>query len=325
MQVIEISSFGEADVLLPATRKRPEPGRGEVLIRVRAAGLNRPDIFQRRGFYPPPPGASDIPGLEVSGLVEAVGQGVEGISEGDAVCALVTGGGYASHCLAPMETLLPKPAALSFEEAAGLPETFFTVWTNVFDRAGLQAGETLLVHGGSSGIGSAAILLAKAFGANVIVTAGSEKKCDFCRGLGADLAINYKTQDFVAEALAFTGDEGVNVVLDMVAGPYTERNIATMAIEGRLVIIAFLGGVESQLNMAPVMRKRLTITGSTLRARSNAFKGRIAASLRQKVWPLIEEGAIKPPVDSIFPLAEAAKAHQRMEDGAHMGKIILKV
>lgn len=325
MQVIEISSFGEADVLLPATRKRPEPGRGEVLIRVRAAGVNRPDIFQRRGFYPPPPGASDIPGLEVSGIIEAVGVGVEGVSEGDAVCALVTGGGYASHCLAPMETLLPKPEALSFEEAAGLPETFFTVWSNVFDRAGLRAGETLLVHGGSSGIGSAAILLAKAFGASVIVTAGSEKKCDFCRGLGADLAINYKTQDFVAEALAFTGDEGVNVVLDMVAGPYTERNIATMATEGRLVIIAFLGGVESQLNMAPVMRKRLTITGSTLRARSNAFKGRIAASLRQKVWPLIEEGAIKPPVDSIFPLAEAAKAHQCMEDGAHMGKIILKV
>ena len=325
MQAIEITKPGGPEVLKAVARKKPEPGRGEVLIRVRAAGINRPDLLQRKGLYAAPPGASDLPGLEVAGIIEKLGSGVAGLKTGEAVCALVTGGGYAEYCVAPQDTVLPKPGPLSFVEAAGLPETYFTVWSNVFDRARLQPGETLLVHGGSSGIGSTAILLVKAMGGDVIVSAGTPEKCAFCLKLGADAAIDYKAQDFVAETLAHTEGKGVDVVLDMVAGPYIERDIACMAEDGRLVIIALLGGAQAELNLAPVMIKRLTITGSTLRARPNAFKGQIAGRLKKHIWPLLEAGGCRPPVDSVFALAEAAKAHARMEQGDHMGKIILKV
>lgn len=325
MQAIEIRESGGPEVLKAVEREKPEPGPGEVLIRVRAAGVNRPDLLQRKGLYPAPPGASDIPGLEVAGIIEKPGSGVAGLETGQAVCALVAGGGYAEYCVAPQETVLAKPGPLSFEEAAGLPETYFTVWSNVFDRARLEPGETLLVHGGSSGIGSAAILLVKAMGGDVIASAGTPGKCAFCLELGADAAINYKDQDFVAETLAHTGGKGADVVLDMVAGPYIERDIACMAEDGRLVIIAFLGGTEATLNLGPVMIKRLTITGSTLRARPNAFKGAIAGRLKKHIWPLLEAGGCRPPVDSVFALAEAAKAHARMEQGGHMGKIILKL
>lgn len=325
MQAIEIAEFGDPEVLKAVERQKPEPGPGEVLIGVRAAGINRPDLLQRKGLYPAPPGASDIPGLEVAGVIEKLGSGVAGLETGNAVCALVTGGGYAEYCVAPQDTVLPKPGPLSFEEAAGLPETFFTVWSNVFDRARLQTGETLLVHGGSSGIGSTAILLVKAMGGGVIVTAGTPEKCAFCLELGADAAIDYKQQDFVAETLAHTGGKGADVVLDMVAGPYIERDIACLADDGRLVIIAFLGGARAELNLAPLMTKRLTITGSTLRARPNAFKGQIAGRLKARIWPLLEAGGCRPRVDSVFALAQAAKAHARMEQGGHMGKIILKV
>lgn len=325
MQAIEIAEFGDPEVLQPVERKTPRPGPGEVLIRVRAAGINRPDLLQRKGLYAAPPGASDIPGLEVAGIIEKLGAGVSGLETGNAVCALVAGGGYAEYCVAPQETVLPKPEPLSFEAAAGLPETYFTVWSNVFDRARFEPGETLLVHGGSSGIGSTAILLVKAMGGRVIVTAGTPEKCAFCLELGADAAINYKDQDFVAETLAHTEGKGADVVLDMVAGPYIERDIACLAEDGRLVIIAFLGGARAELNLVPVMIKRLTITGSTLRARPNAFKGEIAGRLKKHIWPLLAAGRCRPPVDSVFGLAEAAKAHARMEQGDHMGKIILKV
>ncbi len=325
MQAIEIAEFGDPEVLRPVTRKKPEPGPGEVLIQVRAAGINRPDLLQRKGLYAAPPGASDIPGLEVAGIIEKLGSGVAGLETGDAVCALVTGGGYAEYCVAPQDTVLPKPEPLSFEQAAGLPETYFTVWSNVFDRARLQPGETLLVHGGSSGIGSTAILLVKAMGSRVIVTAGTPEKCAFCLKLGADAAINYKDQDFVAETLAQTDGKGADVVLDMVAGPYIERDMACMAEDGRLVVIAFLGGAQAEVNLAPLMVKRLTITGSTLRARPNAFKAEIAGRLKAQIWPLLEAGRCRPPVDSVFALAEAAEAHARMEQGGHMGKIILRV
>lgn len=325
MQAIEIAEFGDPEVLRPVTRKKPEPGPGEVLIQVRAAGINRPDLLQRKGLYAAPPGASDIPGLEVAGIIEKLGSGVAGLETGDAVCALVAGGGYAEYCVAPQDTVLPKPEPLSFEQAAGLPETYFTVWSNVFDRARLRPGETLLVHGGSSGIGSTAILLVKAMGSRVIVTAGTPEKCAFCLKLGADAAINYKDQDFVAETLAQTDGKGADVVLDIVAGPYIERDMACMAEDGRLVVIAFLGGAQAEVNLAPLMVKRLTITGSTLRARPNAFKGEIAGRLKAQIWPLLEAGRCRPPVDSVFALAEAAEAHARMEQGGHMGKIILRV
>ena len=326
MKAIEISSYGAADVLKTADIAAPTSlGDGDVLIAVKAAGINRPDIIQRLGMYPPPPGASSILGLEVAGIVKAIGKNVNRHSVGDKVCALVTGGGYAEQCIAAQETCLPIPTGFNFIEAAALPETFFTVWSNVFDRAGLQAGENFLVHGGSSGIGSVAIQLAKAFGAKVYTTAGSEQKCAFCRDIGADLAINYKDLNFVDEILKATDNKGVNVVLDMVGGDYINRNISCMAVDGRHVSIAFLSGAMLELNMMPIMIRRLILTGSTLRARDNAFKGAIAENLKNKVWPLLNKGIIKPQIHKIFPLADAAKAHKMMEESSHMGKIILAI
>jgi len=325
MKVIEIREPGGPDVLQISERDQPAPGAGQILIRVKAAGINRPDVVQRMGLYPPPPGASDIPGLEVAGIVEAVGGGVTNFNVGDDVCALVPGGGYAEFCVAPMETCLPVPAGFSYIQAAALPETYFTVWSNLFDRAGLRLGETLLVHGGSSGIGSTAIQLAKAFGATVITTVGSAEKADFCRGLGADLTINYRTQDFEACVADYTGGAGVNVVLDMVGGSYIAKNIQCLAPDGRHVSIAFLGGPQVEFNMLPVMLKRLTLTGSTLRPRDNAFKGAIAAALQKNVWPLLEKGTVKPVIDTVLPLRDAGAGHALMESSGHMGKIILEI
>lgn len=304
-------------------RPTPEPKPGEVLIKVHAAGINRPDIMQRKGLYPPPEGASDILGLEVAGMIVALGSNTEDISIGDKVCALVTGGGYAEYCTAPAQLCLPIPESLSFIQAAALAETFFTVWSNVFDRAQLQAGETLLVHGGSSGIGTTAIQLAKAFGANVIVTAGSEEKCQFCIQLGADLAINYQQQDFVEEIQQYTHAKGVDVILDMIGGNYLARHLKCMGFDARLVQIALQNGIKTEINLLPVMLKRLTITGSTLRARNTAFKVEIAEQLQKNVWPLLATGKIKPVIYQSFPLAEAEKAHALMESSVHMGKIIL--
>jgi len=323
MKAIEISRPGGPETLRLVERPDPVPGPREVLIAVEAAGVNRPDIFQRKGFYPPPPGVTDIPGLEVAGHILAVGEAVTGWQEGDRICALVAGGGYAERCVAPVETLLPAPARLPLAHAAGLPETIFTVWSNVFERAYLDRGEWLLCHGGSSGIGTTAIQLAKAFGAHVIVTAGSEEKCGFCRELGADLALNYREADFVEAAKQATDGRGVDVVLDMVGGDYIPRNISCLAEDGRHVSIAFLRGSEASFDFMSVMRKRLTLTGSTLRNRSNAFKGAVADSVRRLVWPMVEEGRIAPVVDSTIPLAEAARAHARMEASRHIGKILL--
>lgn len=323
MEVIEIKGFGNADVLAPATRETPVPGAGEILIEVAAAGVNRADCLQRKGMYPPPPGVSDIPGLEVAGTVAAIGKDVLDIKEGDAVMALVAGGGYASHCVAAEECVLPIPAGLSMAEAAAVPETFFTVWSTVFNRAYLDESETLLVHGGSSGIGTTAIQLAKAFGARVFVTAGSDEKCAFCTELGADAAINYKSADFVKEVAGLTDGKGVDVILDMVAGDYVPRNIACLAENGRIVIIAFMGGTSAEINLVPFLLKRISLTGAGLRARSNAFKGAIAEDLKAFVWPMFEQGKIKSIIDSTFPLAEAGEAHKRMESSAHMGKIVL--
>ena len=326
MKAIEISSYGAPDVLKINEIDTPTSlGDTEILIDVKAAGVNRPDIIQRLGMYPPPPGASPIPGLEVAGIVKAIGKNVRAWSVGDKVCALVTGGGYAEECIAPEETCLPIPAGLDYAEAAALPETFFTVWSNVFDRAGLQSGESFLVHGGSSGIGSVAIQLAKALGATVYTTAGSDAKCDFCTGLGADLAINYREKNFADEILKVTDGKGVDVVLDMVGGDYISQNISCMAMDGRHVSIAFLNGPTLEINMLPVMIKRLTLTGSTLRARDNAFKGAIAKNLEKTVWPLLAAGKVKPQIHKIFPLADAANAHQMMEESTHMGKIILAI
>lgn len=325
MKAIIIKEPGPADVLTPADVERPSVGDHDVLIKVRAAGINRPDVLQRLGMYPPPPGASPLPGLEVSGVVEEVGAAVKRYEPGDEVCALVSGGGYAEYCVAPEGQVLPKPQVLSFEEAAAVPETFFTVWSNVFDRAYATLGETLLVHGGTSGIGTTAIMLAKAFGLNVITTQGSAEKCDFAKKLGADHAINYKEEDFVEAVQKATDGKGVNIVLDMVGGAYIPRNISCMAVGGRHVSIAFLGGPVAEVNFAPVMMKRLVLTGSTLRARSTNFKTAIADQLERLVWPLIEEGGVKPVVDHIFPLEEASKAHARMESGVHMGKIVLTI
>ena len=325
MTAIEISEPGGPGVLVPAQRDVPRPAPGEVLVAVEAAGVNRPDVMQRRGLYPPPPGASDIPGLEIAGTVVAHGEGVDAPAVGARVCALVTGGGYAGYCTAPAPLCLPVPGGFDAAEAAALPETFFTVWTNVFDRARLAAGESILVHGGSSGIGTTAVQLARAFGATVYVTAGSKAKCDACLSLGADAAIRYRDEDFVERIGALTGGRGVDVVLDMVAGDYVPRNLKCLATEGRLVIIAVQRGPKiGELNVLPVMLKRLTVTGSTLRPRTVGQKAAIARALEDKVWPLLEAGAVKPIVHSRFPLSGAADAHRLMESGEHIGKIVLE-
>lgn len=326
MKAIEISQYGGPDVLRPTERPDPVAGAGEVLIRVAASGVNRPDVLQRMGHYPVPPGASDLPGLEVAGEIvggDAAAMAAAGLAVGDRVCALVAGGGYAQLCAAPVGQCLPVPGALSDIEAASLPETFFTVWSNVFDRARLQPGEVLLVQGGSSGIGVTAIQMAKALGATVIVTAGSDDKCQACLKLGADHAINYKTQDFAEEARKLTAGKGVDVVLDMVAGGYVAREVECLAEDGRIVIIAIQGGTKSEFNSGLVLRKRLTITGSTLRPRPVAFKAAIAASLKARVWPLLESGAIKPIIHSTFAATDASKAHALMESNQHIGKIVL--
>ena len=326
MRVIEITSFGAPDVLQPGIRPDAEPATGEVLIRVAASGVNRPDVLQRTGNYPVPPGASDIPGLEVAGEIIAgdkLAMAAAGLKIGDRVCALVAGGGYAELCVAPVGQCLPAPEGLSDVEAASLPETFFTVWSNVFERAHLQKGETLLIQGGSSGIGVTAIQIAKAMGATVLVTAGSDEKCAACVALGADHAINYKTSDFAEQVKTLTRGKGVNVILDMVGGSYVAREVESMAEDGRLVIIAVQGGVKAEFNAGMVLRKRLTITGSTLRPRSLEFKSAIASVLKEKVWPLIASGAIKPVIHSTFAAAEASRAHALMESNQHIGKIVL--
>ena len=326
MRAVEISSFGAPDVLRLGQRPVPQPGVGELLIRVAASGINRPDVLQRAGHYAPPPGASDLPGLEVAGVIEAgdtQAMASAGLKVGDRVCALVAGGGYAQWCVAPVGQCLPVPAGLNDIEAASLPETFFTVWSNVFDRGRLQAGEFLLVQGGSSGIGVTAIQLARAWGATVIVTAGSDEKCAACLELGASHAINYKTQDFVAEVQRITNGRGVDVVLDMVAGDYVAREVECLAEDGRLVIIAVQGGVKSSFNAGLVLRRRLTITGSTLRPRSVEFKAAIAQSLRSRVWPLIEQGKVRPVIYQTFDAGDAAAAHALMESNQHTGKIVL--
>ncbi|CAN7351573.1 NAD(P)H-quinone oxidoreductase [Variovorax sp. LjRoot290] len=330
MKAIEITSYGAPEVLRVAERPAPVAGAGELLIRVAASGVNRPDVLQRTGNYPVPPGASDLPGLEVAGEIvsgDAAAMREAGFAVGDRVCALIAGGGYAELCVAPVAQCLPVPKGWSDAEAASLPETLFTVWSNVFDRARLQKGETLLIQGGSSGIGVTAVQLGKAFGATVIVTAGSDDKCEACRKLGADHAINYKTSDFVEEVKLLTGGKGVDVVLDMVAGAYVPREIECMAEDGRLVIIAVQGGTKSEFNAGLVLRRRLTITGSTLRPRPVAFKGAIAKALREKVWPLLESGAVKPVIHSTFAArgepSGAAQAHVLMESNQHIGKIVL--
>jgi NADPH2:quinone reductase len=306
-------------------RAIPKLGIHQVLIKVTAAGVNRPDVMQRKGLYPAPQGASDIPGLEISGIIVALGSSVSPFKMGDVVCALVSGGGYAEYCLASMSHCLPIPTGLTLTEAAALPETFFTVWSNVFDRAQLQEGETLLVHGGSSGIGTTAIQLAQAFGAKVIITAGSKEKCEYCLELGADAAINYKEQDFVLEINRLTNNKGVNVILDMIGGDYFSRNLKCMADDARLLQIAIQNGAKTEINLLPIMLKRLTITGSTLRARDDVFKANIAEKLQQKVWPLLANGTIKPIIHARFALNEASKAHELMESSLHIGKILLEL
>ena len=325
MRAVEITKPGAPEVLVVGRRPVPVPADGEVLIEVACAGVNRPDVFQRKGAYAPPPGASDIPGLEVAGRVVAAGRGVQGFKVGDTVCALVSGGGYAEYVNAPAVQCLPVPRGLSLIEAAGLPETFFTVWVNVFLRAGLKENETLLVQGGSSGIGVTAIQLASALGHRVFVTAGSEEKCRQCEALGAERAINYRTEDFVAVVREATQGRGVDVILDMVGGDYVQRELAALADDGRISLIAFLGGSKANLDMNDILRRRLTITGSTLRPRPVEFKGKVAADLRAKVWPLIESGRIRPVIYRTFELEEAAEAHALMESSTHVGKILLKV
>ena len=326
MKAIEITAFGAPEVLQLGERPMPVPGGGELLIRVAASGINRPDVLQRTGNYPVPPGASDIPGLEVAGVIEQ-GDAQEllryGFKMGDRVCALVAGGGYAEYCVAPIAQCLPVPKGLSDIEAASLPETFFTVWSNVFDRGRLLAGESLLIQGGSSGIGVTAIQMAKAMGAQVLVTAGSDEKCAACLALGADHAINYKTHDFQAEVKRLTHGRGVDVILDMVAGAYVAKEIECLSEDGRLVIIAVQGGIKSEINAGLVLRRRLTVTGSTVRARPISFKAAIAQACLKSVWPLIENGQIKPVIHSTFAAADAAKAHALMESNQHIGKIVL--
>jgi NADPH2:quinone reductase len=326
MRAIEIRQFGAPEVLREATRPDPVPAPGEVLVRVAASGINRPDVLQRKGLYPMPPGVSDLPGLEIAGTVaggDAAELAAAGLALGDRVCALVAGGGYAELCVAPIAQILPSPRGLSDVEAASLPETFFTVWQNVFHIAELQAGEWLLVQGGSSGIGVTAIQLAKALGARVIVTAGSDEKCAACLGLGADHAINYRTQDFVADVLRITGKHGVDVVLDMVAGDYLAREVECLATDGRIAVIAVQGGTKCALDVGALLRKRLTIAGSTLRPRSVTYKGMLARELRERVWPLIESGRVKPVIHQVFPAAQTAAAHALMESSTHVGKIVL--
>jgi NADPH:quinone reductase len=324
MRAIVISQFGAPEVLRETTRPDPVPGAGEVLIRVAASGVNRPDVLQRKGAYAPPPGASDLPGLEVAGTLVGGDIAATGLKQGDRVCALLPGGGYAELCVAPAVQVLPSPAGLTDIEAASLPETVFTVWQNVFEIAKLKAGEWLLVQGGSSGIGVTAIQLAKAMDAKVIVTAGSDEKCAACVALGADHAINYKTQDFAAEVARLTAKRGVDVILDMVAGEYVAREVKCLADDGRLAIIAVQGGTKSELDTGAVLRKRLSITGSTLRARSVAYKGELARALRDRVWPLVEAGRFKPVIHQVFDAAQAAEAHALMESSTHVGKIVLK-
>jgi NADPH:quinone reductase len=323
MTAVEIREPGPPQVLRAVQRPVPQPGPGEVLIHVAAAGVNRPDVLQRKGIYPPPPGITDIPGLEVAGEVVLLGEGVQQPALGARVCALVAGGGYAQYVSAPVVQCLPVPPSLSLEQAAALPETFFTVWLNVFERARLRKGETLLVHGGASGIGTTAILLGKAFDARVIITAGTAQKCAACRELGADVAINYREGDFVEATLRATDARGADVILDMVGGDYVPRNCAAAAVEGRIAIIATQGGNKAELDLRPLMVKRLTISASTLRAQPVANKGRIAATLREKVWPLFETRGLKPVIYARFPLADAAGAHRLMESDIHIGKIIL--
>jgi NADPH2:quinone reductase len=326
MRAIAMTAFGGPEVLAETTRPDPVPAAGELLVQVTASGINRPDVLQRKGAYAPPPGASDLPGLEIAGTViggDAAELAAAGFKLGDRVCALVAGGGYAERCTAPIPQCLPAPAGFSDIEAASLPETFFTVWSNVYDRGHLQPGETLLVQGGSSGIGVTAIQLAKALGSKVLVTAGSDDKVAACVALGADVGINYKTQDFVEAVKAATGGKGADVVLDMVAGDYVAREVQCLADDGRIVIIAVQGGVNSGFNAGELLRRRLLITGSTLRPRPIAFKGAIAAALRKNVWPLIEAGRIKPVIHRVFPAAQAAQAHALMESSQHVGKIVL--
>ncbi|MGA0228190.1 MAG: NAD(P)H-quinone oxidoreductase [Paracoccaceae bacterium] len=322
MRVIEITKAGDPSVLKPATRSVPDPKYGDVLIKIAFAGVNRPDALQRAGLYNPPPTASDLPGLEASGTIVRVGEGVSNLKEGDAVCALLPGGGYAEYATTPAAHCLPVPKGMSLKEAACLPETYFTVWSNVFQRGGLQAGERFLVHGGSSGIGTTAIQLASVFGARVFATAGSQAKCDACSALGAEVALNYKDQDFV-EVMRQEG--GANLILDMVGGSYIDRNIKALADDGRLVQIAFLQGPKAEINFAQMMTRRLTLTGSTLRPQSDLAKARIADSLKETVWPLLDAGRIHPVMDSTFALEDADQAHMRMESSTHIGKIVLEI
>lgn len=325
MTVVAISKPGGPEVLVPEQRALPQPGPDEILVRVQAAGVNRPDVAQRSGAYPPPPGASDLPGLEIAGEVVAVGSNATRHKIGDKVMSLVAGGGYAQYCIAQDAQAMSVPPALSIKEAGALPETLMTVWHNVFERGGLKTGETLLIHGGSSGIGTMAIQLAKAFGAKVFVTVGSQDKIDACLKLGADRAINYRNEDFVAVVKEETDKVGVNLILDMVAGEYVDRNYDAAAVDGRIVQIATLNGPKVSVNIAKVMVKRLTHTGSTLRPRSNADKAAMVAAIEAKVMPLLREGRVKPLMDSAFPLEKASDAHRRMETSAHIGKIVLEV
>lgn len=325
MTAIEISTPGGPEVLVPCTRPVPVPAAGEVLIKVAVAGVNRPDVIQRKGLYPPPPGASDIPGLELSGTVVAVGDGIEPSKIGSVLCALVSGGGYAEYAVARFEHCLPIPAALTMAEAAALPETLFTVWHNVFERAFAREGETILIHGGTSGIGTMAIKLGKLFGLTVIVTCGSDDKCAAARNLGADHAINYASSDFVEEVKNFTDGIGVHIVLDMVAGSYVARNLQCLREDGRHVTIAVQGGMVAEINMAYVMSRRLTLTGSTLRPRSGEFKALLAQEIYATVWPIVADGGLRPEMDKNFKLTEAAAAHAHMETGDHIGKIVLTI
>jgi NADPH2:quinone reductase len=325
MRAIEITQPGKPEVLQLCERPMPVPKAGEVLIKVHAAGINRPDVLQRLGKYPVPPGASDLPGLEVAGEIVDGDYAAAGFAKGDMVCALVQGGGYAEYCTAPSEQCLPVPQGLSALEAASLPETFFTVWSNVFDRAALASGETLLVQGGTSGIGVTAIQLATALGHRVFATAGSDEKCRACEQLGAERGINYRTEDFAAVVKELTGGKGVDVILDMVAGDYIPREIDCLADDGRIALIALLGGAKAEIDLGQVLRRRLHISGSTLRPRTNAFKAAIARNLRERVWPLFAEGKLKPVIYKTFPLAQAAQAHALMESSTHVGKIVLEV
>lgn len=325
MRVVEIAGFGGPDMLRPAERPVPTPGRGELLVRIVGAGVNRPDVAQRQGVYPPPPGATDLPGLEVAGHVVAVGPGTSRHAVGDAVTALVNGGGYAEYCVVSERAALPVPGDVDLLTAAAIPETMFTVWHNAFERGRLQAAETLLVHGGASGIGTMAIMMGKCLGARVIVTAGSDQKCGDCLALGADHAVNYKSEDFVEAVERFTDGRGADVIVDMVGGDYLERNLAAVAVEGRIVQIAFLEGMKPVIDLGLLMRKRASLTGSMLRSRSDDDKAAIARAVEAWAWPHVERGAIRPVIDKVFPLEAAAQAHARMESGAHFGKIVLEV